>query len=205
MQQLVILFTKPPRAGAVKTRLIPALGEQRALSVHQWLLDRTLMMMQQLPVSIKVQLCLTEPLIASDKLSRYYSEQWPLCLQQGNDLGERLANAFKLNLTQANHVLIIGSDCPVLTSDYILRAFSALEHKSDAVVGPAADGGYVLLGLSRFIPELFFNMPWSTPQLLSNTLVKLNRLQVSYQLLPELWDVDVPADVKRLERFHLRD
>ncbi|MGI0116889.1 TIGR04282 family arsenosugar biosynthesis glycosyltransferase [Zooshikella sp. RANM57] len=201
MQQLVILFAKPPQAGAVKTRLIPALGEQGALSVHQRLLDRTLAIMQQLPASLNIQLCLAEPIVKPDVMSDYFFGQWPVCLQQGDNLGERLANAFKSNFAWADQIVIIGSDCPVLTADYILQAFTALTKKNDVVIGPAEDGGYVLIGLSRFIQALFLNMPWSTPQLFNETITQLNNQQVSYHLLTELWDVDVPADVKRLDRL----
>jgi rSAM/selenodomain-associated transferase 1 len=94
------------------------------------------------------------------------------------------------------HIVLIGTDCYELSSAMLDAAFAALEH-ADAVVGPASDGGFYLIGLNLLIPELFLGREWSTKEVLSETIEALQRLSISYELLPELSDIDTFDDLKK--------
>lgn len=116
-------------------------------------------------------------------------------LQQGKDLGERMKNALADALTDYSQVVVIGTDCPEITPDYLNRAFSALENGVDAVIGPAMDGGYVLLGVRRFSPLLFEDINWGTAEVLSATQKNLHSLNWNWDELNTLRDVDTPEDL----------
>jgi rSAM/selenodomain-associated transferase 1 len=120
-------------------------------------------------------------------------------LQQGEDLGERMFHAASRALVQAESVLLLGTDCPGVTRDYLVRAFQAL-HRAEVVIGPAEDGGYVLLGLRRVDRKLFRGLAWGTSSVLEQTLERVMALGWRHALLEPLWDVDRPRDVERLAR-----
>lgn len=112
--------------------------------------------------------------------------------QLGNDLGERMYNACLL--TYPGQMVLIGGDCPEITTEIILQAFQALK-TCDIVIGPATDGGYYLIGLSRPRAELFQGINWGTEKVFHQTLQKVQALQLSCQILPTLRDVDAPEDL----------
>jgi rSAM/selenodomain-associated transferase 1 len=114
--------------------------------------------------------------------------------QNGPDLGARMQDALEWALQRAPWAVLIGSDCPGYDSDYLQTAFAALE-RHDAVLGPALDGGYVLIGMRRAAPELFADMPWSTTGVLDTTRQRLQRKGWSWQELPTLRDIDTPQDL----------
>lgn len=115
----------------------------------------------------------------------------------GADLGERMSNAFEIVLgNDSGKAVIIGSDCPEMSTEVLEEAFRALD-ASDVVLGPATDGGYYLLGMRRFVPELFRDKQWSTPSVLTDTLSDAQRLGLSVRLLPALSDLDDEADLIR--------
>lgn len=121
-------------------------------------------------------------------------------LQHGSDLGEKMKHAFEESFNLGyESVCIIGTDCLELTDKIVMAAFETLKH-NDTVLGPAVDGGYYLLGMNRFIPDLFNNKTWSTSSVCDDTIQDLNRLHCSYQLLPTLHDVDMESDLP----LHLR-
>lgn len=124
-------------------------------------------------------------------------------LQSGQDLGARMAGAIQQTLQdeQLESVILIGTDCPALTIDYLEQALLALESGSDVVLGPAEDGGYVLIGMRRAIPAVFAGIPWGSDQVLTRTLEALAADGLSYSLLERLWDVDRPEDLARLQEL----
>ncbi|MBK6391116.1 MAG: TIGR04282 family arsenosugar biosynthesis glycosyltransferase [Saprospiraceae bacterium] len=188
MEQALIIFIKNPVLGKVKTRLAASIGDVAALEIYKNLLDHTRI------VTLGVD-DTTRLLFYSDKVERH--DLWPekkfsKNLQTGADLGERMLNAFRLT-PEYEKILIIGSDCPGITNDIIEQAYTALDFH-DVVIGPSHDGGYYLLGMNTLIPELFQHIPWSTDQVLLETIKVLQHKRLLYKLLPTLRDVDTIED-----------
>ena len=187
----IVVFAKAPVPGRVKTRLIPALGAEGAANLARRMLEWTLD--EAAASGLAVELC-GEP----------GAEGWgellppvPFSLQGGGDLGERLARASDRVLGEDENVLLIGADCPALDGGKLREAAAALaEH--DAVLYPAEDGGYVLLGLARFDPSLFRDIPWSTSAVAARTLERIAALGWTVHVGPTLSDVDEPADLQPL-------
>jgi len=196
--EVLILFVKAPTPGEVKTRLVPVWSEAEAAELYRCLVLDTLAVVHRLP---DIRLVIA---YAPDR--RFPDLSWlpiqvPVVRQRGHSLGQRLIHAFAWAFGQgARSVVVMGSDAPELTRGWVRRAFVALRD-SEAVIGPTADGGYQLIGLSRPCPALFTRMPWSTPALLSATLRTMSRLRLRFQCLPTTWDLDTPGDVRR----YLRD
>lgn len=117
--------------------------------------------------------------------------------QCGRDLGERLFHAACDASQRAAHLILIGADCPLLDRDYLQRALVLLSSGRDAVLGPAEDGGYVLLGLRRAAAQLFAQMPWGGERVAALTRERLVRLGWCWGELPTLWDLDRPEDLVR--------
>jgi uncharacterized protein len=118
--------------------------------------------------------------------------------QINGDLGRRMGYAFDQTLKVSESALLIGSDCPSLSCDDLEKAMGILAKRADAVIGPAEDGGYVLLGLRRYGPELFEGISWGGDAVLAETRSRLRRLGWRWRELSERWDVDRPEDVDRL-------
>jgi hypothetical protein len=125
--------------------------------------------------------------------------------QTEGDLGRRMSHAFRETLKRAPMALLIGSDCPSLTPDDLKEAKKILEQCVPAVITPAEDGGYVLIGLCQYDPALFEEIPWGTESVLKETRKRLLQLGWSWQELPTRWDVDRPEDVVRLKREGLME
>lgn len=189
----IIIFAKAPVAGEAKTRLVPALGEEGAARLaHQMLLatvDQALAADLGLP-----ELCTTP---ATDHAA--WDDLLPAAPlhftdQGGGDLGERLARAATRGLSSGRPVLLIGADCPALTSEHLRAAAAALDDH-DAVLLPATDGGYVLLGLRRTDPSLFRDIPWSTSAVTRETLDRIRTLGWTVHVGETLQDIDRPEDI----------
>lgn len=190
MNRLLILFYRNPELGKVKTRLAKEVGNERALAIYKSICEHTLLITQSL---------------ACDKVV-YYSHQmeegdmWPdevyeKKIQSGNDLGERMANAFEIEFAAGYEwICIIGTDCLELTPEILNQSFAGLG-VSDAVIGPAHDGGYYLLGMKHFHWNFFKNKQWSTDTVYQNTVDDFEKLSLSYSILPLLRDVDEAKDL----------
>ena len=198
----LIVFAKLAQAGRVKTRLASTIGSDRALQVYRRLLAATLRLALRSPVERREWRFDAAPgvLPARDAalLRRLADRGWIILPQQGRDLGERMAQAIESGLDAGDTVVLIGADCPAFETADIPAAFKALE-KSDAVFAPADDGGYVLVGLSRALPEIFEAMPWGSDQVMTQSLARLESSGASVALLRQMWDVDVEADLLRYE------
>jgi hypothetical protein len=194
-RRLLLIFVKNPIKGKVKTRLAQTMGETRALHIYEQLLAYT--------VTITKEVHTDKAVFYSDFLQE--NDIWPnevylKQVQQGADLGRRMENAFCWAFEQRyQQVVIIGSDCPELSTHIIHQAFDALA-TADVVIGPATDGGYYLLGLIKNIPELFTNKTWSSPTVLESTLGDIHKLCKTYTLLPTLQDVDREEDLALLKQ-----
>ena len=202
MSTAVLVFTKAPQLGVSKTRLIPALGADEAAAAHEMLALRTLDMTRDLGVAgegHQVSLWGAAPHPALDLWSDQFA--LPLHLQAAGDLGQKMLHGFASALDAgADQAVLIGSDCPAMTAEYIRQACAALR-ASDLVLGPAEDGGYVLIGCKQVHAELFANIPWGSDRVLARTLEQAEQLELSVTLLATLWDVDRPEDWARFQRM----
>ncbi len=192
---------KFPRPGAVKTRLIPALGAARACDVHRGLVSHTLGEIVRFAAHGEV---MVEARIA-DAPDEIAARAWVgnglLIRDQGDgDLGARMARAVATAFAEkAEAVVVIGGDCAELTAAHLEHAFAALQ-RSDVVIGPAEDGGYYLIGMRRLLPELFQGIHWGTSNVLAQTRTVARALRLNVEELATLGDVDVPADLARWAR-----
>lgn len=187
MKSGLIIFVKNLRHGKVKTRLAAKFGNDQAFQIYKKLLKHTC----AIATDVKADkfLFYSEE-IEIDSLPSEFSRQ----VQKGNDLGERMKNAFELLFNKGyQNVQIIGSDCLELNTITIEKGFVELD-KSDIVIGPAMDGGYYLLGLKINSPFLFENVEWSTSEVLQQTLSICNEHNMHYSLLEVLRDIDEPED-----------
>ena len=189
-------MAKAPVPGLAKTRLIPALGADGAAALAARMLQHTLA--EALAAGLgPVTLC-----AAPDAAHAAFAElvdARPIALadQGSGDLGARMQRAFERALARHAGALLIGTDAPALDAA-VLRMACARLQDHDAVVGPAHDGGYVLIGLRRAEPRLFADMPWSTPQVLALTRERLREAGLRWAELAPLHDVDEPADLVHL-------
>ena len=196
----ILVFAREPLLGQVKTRLASAIGPQEALAVYQAMLTRLgalLSKMKALEWDLWVTSnCSHEDFISLCNIRNIY-------LQSGQDLGRKMDAAIQQTLldTTLDKVILIGTDCPALTEDYLDQALLALESGVDVVLGPAEDGGYVLIGMRRPQPAVFEDIPWGSDQVLLRTVEALKAKGLSYRLLETLWDVDRPEDLVRLEQL----
>jgi rSAM/selenodomain-associated transferase 1 len=192
LKSALIIFVRNPVLGKVKTRIAKDLGEHAALEVYNQLLAHT--------QSITKALDFDRFIFYADYLNEndiWDNETYHKEIQSGNDLGERMYNAFELLFSKGyNKICIIGSDCLELTKEIIKEAFLVLED-NNAVIGPSLDGGYYLLGMSTFIKDVFKNKYWSTDTVYSDTVSDLLNNHLSYYTLPALSDVDNVDDYKR--------
>lgn len=186
----LILFLKNQEEGHVKTRLAKTIGNRNALRIYEALVQHTKAVIEKLPVHKVLYYSQAIPSHDGFPISQYDKE-----IQRGDDLGERMEHAFRSQFDLgAIRVMIIGSDCAELNQEHIQKAISALETK-DVVIGPANDGGYYLLGMNRFIPRVFRDKPWSTENLLLDTILELKENNITYTLLDTLNDVDHEEDL----------
>jgi rSAM/selenodomain-associated transferase 1 len=192
--QLAIL-AKAPIPGLAKTRLVPALGAQGAARLQRQLTRQTLHTALAAGLGPVTLWC------APDARHRFFRALQRTtgvrCLvQPGGDLGERMHTAFGLHCIQGP-LLLIGTDCPVLRPADLRRAAMALLDGADAVLQPAEDGGYVLVGLCQPQPALFRGMRWSTDQVMADTRARAREAGLRMEELETLWDLDRPQDLAR--------
>jgi rSAM/selenodomain-associated transferase 1 len=196
----VAVLAKAPLAGFAKTRLIPVLGAQGAALLQARLIAHAVETAGAAAIG-PVTLWATPD--ESHPVLQAIADECAVTLvrQRDGDLGARMLAA----LEAANGpTLVIGTDCPALTSDHVRAAADILRSGSDAVVIPAEDGGYVLIGMRAAQPALFSDMRWSTAGVMAETRRRLQRLAMGWREPVTLWDVDLPADLDRLRRMGLQ-
>ena len=192
----VIVFAKAPVAGYAKTRLAPALGAAGAARLAERLLNDAVAQAVASAVG-PVELCCAPD--ASHPAFAALAARFAIALtEQGDgDLGVRMGRAFDRAFGIGRTALLIGTDAPGLDAAYLRDAARCLR-SHDAVFGPALDGGYTLVGLTRRVPELFEDIAWSTAQVMQQTRATLRRLGLAHAELAPLADIDEPGDLRHL-------
>jgi uncharacterized protein len=199
----LIIFTRYPTPGTVKTRLIPAVGADGAANLHRQMTENTLRQARelaaQLPISIAIHFDGNNPQQMVDWLGADLVYQ----SQCAGDLGVRMARSITTAYQAgAERVVLIGTDCPELTADILKQAFELLQNR-DLVLGAALDGGYYSIGMRHPQPALFVDIDWSTDRVCQQTIDIANRLNLLIGYLPKLADIDRPEDLLRLTRLGL--
>ncbi len=193
---VLLIFCKAPVAGQVKTRLQPELSAEQAAAAHRLLSGFTL------DRAFQHTLCAVQLYCAPDTQHPFFlacAREYPLTLakQSGGNLGEKMHQAFAEALLHYKYAVLIGCDCPNLTVADLQQAFHYLHAGKQAVIAPAADGGYVLIGLNAPQPALFANIAWGGEQVFSDTLQRAKDANIAVKLLDQQWDIDTAADWRR--------
>jgi uncharacterized protein len=192
MKKTLLIFAKNLIHGEVKTRLASTVGHDKAMTVYEQLIAHTIETTKHLPVDKTV--FYSKRIELEDAWDNKIYEK---NIQTGNDLGDKMKNAFATVFGNRNKKLvIIGTDCPDLNASVIMNAYVYLEDH-DIVIGPASDGGYYLLGMKKLHPRLFEKIDWSTGKVLAQTLKICESSNLSTFLLPELSDIDDENDLKK--------
>jgi rSAM/selenodomain-associated transferase 1 len=202
-QGKILVFCKAPEPGSVKTRLQSVLSPAQCAQLHARLAQHTLQTAVDSEVAEVELWCsgATEHAFFK-KCAQHYGTE--LRQQQGSDLGARMAHALQTALGSCAFAIIIGTDCPALQAAHLraaagfLAAASRDPRLTRVVIGPAADGGYVLFGADRAVTEAFENIDWGSDKVLQQTRACLHNPHTLYKELETLWDVDRPEDLKRL-------
>lgn len=188
-KNLLLIFTRNPEVGKVKTRLAKGVGDQNALEIYKTLLEHTKDVVSQVDCTRRVGYSVK--VRDNDMWDTTIFEKFK---QEGEDLGDRMYNAFnQAFLDGYQNVLIIGSDLYDLQPDHINQAFTALE-SNNTVIGPAQDGGYYLLGMNNLIKEVFYNKDWGSDSVYQDTIANLATKKT--HILETLNDIDFASDLK---------
>ena len=197
-ERALLVFARAPEPGRVKTRLVPLLGEEGAARLHAQLLEKTLITAQAAGFGNVYLYCAsTLKGFFFKKMQKQFGVQ--LRSQGKGNLGERMYRA----LRRHPGAILIGSDCPALRPADLRAAARALRGGADAVLSPAEDGGYALIGLRRASRGLFNGVAWGSARVLAQTRLRLRRLRWRWTELRTVWDVDRPEDVARLRKSGL--
>lgn len=200
MKRLIIQFAKEPVQGKVKTRLLSGFEPEETVDLHCELVLATA------ETLLNSDCDALQLHVGGDALHPFFarlSDQGFMLKPQGEgDLGCKMLQSLNGALHDFDQVLLVGSDCPALSPEVFVQAFQAFEAGNDLVLNPAEDGGYVLIGCQKNMPEeLFSGVRWGTESVLQQTLANAEPLGISVALLSELWDVDYPEDVDRWRRW----
>jgi len=191
---VLIVFAKAPVAGQVKTRLISDVGEQRATELYKKFLTITLETAEQAGFT-EIQLWVSGDI--NHPYIKYLGNTFHVTLhqQKGNDLGERMSNAFDSALAIYSNAVLIGSDCPSLLNSDLNTAVDYLENGKDIVLGPAEDGGYYLIGMKKNKPELFLDVNWGKETVFSETCTLIEKNNLNLGVLEKRADIDRVSDL----------
>ncbi len=193
---VILVFAKAPVPGDVKTRMIPALGEQGAALLHAALTERVLDTACATGLDVTLY-------AAPDCGHAFFADceedfDVGLAPQLADaDLGARMLAALNESLQDYDRAILIGADCPALTAKHLLAAIKQLE-QNDVVLTPAEDGGYVLIGATQTHSDMFANISWGGADVLANQRKALQAAGLGWQEMETLWDVDRPEDLPRL-------
>lgn len=193
---VIQVFCKAPIVGQVKTRLQPELSAAQAVAVHEALATRTLAMVNErrlCPVQLWCAPSVEHPFFMCASVTYGVS----LHLQAEGDLGQRMDAALRAGLKGYTSVILLGCDCPSLTTEDLRQAIHALKQPNEVVLAPTEDGGYSLIGVNRPQPELFIDISWSSAAVMEQTRGKIKALQLKSLELKTQWDVDTYEDYQR--------
>lgn len=191
----IIVFAKAPIPGAVKTRLCPPLAAEEAAELQRRMIRHTLntaSLADLGPVELHCAVDTRHPFFAA------CSRDFDIALkaQTPGDLGMKMQTA----LSEANPAILIGTDCPSITAEYLREAAAALTNVNSIVFGPAEDGGYGLIGLNGATPDIFTGIGWGSADVMKSTRNILSATGQAWRELQPIWDVDRPDDLMRLAR-----
>jgi len=193
----VILFVRSPKSGKVKSRLAAAIGGKMALEMYNGFVLDILETLKGGHYPLRI---FFYPRNSKEKVTHWLGKDFMYSPQRGSDIGKKMENAFVQSFSEGSErVVLIGSDIPDLPNSLIHRAFSSLD-KSDAVLGPASDGGYYLIGFKKtsFLPNVFHGIPWSTPFVYRETTEVFRRSNYRVHILRQWNDVDTLDDLRAL-------
>lgn len=195
MKNSLIVFVKYPEPGRVKTRLADGIGAHDAAAVYCRLVALTIERTVPPESQAYDRIVYADPNFPLDRYRSWLPGAENLAIQQGDSLGERMRTAFLESFAAGYHkVALVGSDCPDVNAPLIQNAFSLLDD-CDAVLGPAVDGGYYLIALTRDNEQIFKGIDWGTARVMQQTIARLEGSGLSRALLPVLRDVDRLEDL----------
>lgn len=193
-KKLLLIFTRNPELGKVKSRLAQGVGEENALEIYKTLLAHTRAITSQISCTRRVGYS-----VKVRKNDLWDTTTFDKFAQEGQHLGERMGNAFKQGFEEGyQHIIIVGSDLFDLKTTHIEEAFTALDTK-DTVIGPAKDGGYYLLGMTQYISAVFKHKQWGTETVYKDTLTDLETYTI--HTLETLNDIDYASDLEPYPEF----
>ncbi len=198
-------MAKVPLAGTVKTRLQSILSPEKCAELALAFLQDTL---KKAETVCKNVILAYSPAGQSSYFRGIVSPKITLVEQKGENLGEKMANAFEFAFSEDpdSAVVMIGTDSPTFPDDYLARAFSALETNAEIVLGKSKDGGFYLIGLRKPVPELFAEIAWSSPLVFEQMTENIKSLEIEkLKLMPEHYDVDTPDDLLMMKDEILGD
>lgn len=199
-QQILGIVAKQPLLGTVKTRLARTTSPEFACCVAEAFLEDSL---DRLEAVEATRVIVYAPADAADYFAQMSKGRYELMVQTEGDLGDRLRGFFACARQQGYvRMVAIGTDSPTLPVEYVAQAFRLLD-THDVVIGPACDGGYYLVGTGTKDVDLFRDIPWSTPGVLTETLRRVSQASATFALLPPWYDVDTADDWAML-RGHVR-
>lgn len=193
MKEALLIFVKNIISGQVKTRLAKTIGENEAINIYKQLLLKTHAVVKNIDVDKII-------FYSDNREDDLWNEDlFKKEIQSGIDLGVRMGNAFKIAFEKGyEKTVIIGTDCPCLDKNILETSFAKL-NAFEIVIGPAADGGYYLIGMKENHPALFHEIKWSTNEVLQRTIDICRKYRLSYFLLPTLSDIDEEKDLIHLK------
>lgn len=198
--QRLLVFARLPELGKVKTRLAAGVGDERALAIYEAMLRDLIANIGESTPETEIEFLWAPTPAANGAALRRAFAHHGTAMQTGENLGDRLSMALseRFFFHRTQKIVVIGVDDPTLDRELIDHAFALLD-SCEYVVGPAADGGYYLIGCRAlaFAPEVFLGVDWGTPTVLATTLGKIAALERTVALLPQRYDIDVPADLER--------
>ena len=192
----IIIFAREPVVGKVKTRLASSIGDDEAVKIHIDMLKNTVeMACDSYLAKVELHVLGNKNHSLFQALVRQYGIT--VHLQRGKDLGERMFYALQHSLDNDTYCLLIGTDCPVMTTDYLASALDILEQRQDVVLGPSEDGGYVLIGARQVQISWFSGISWGSHHVLELSRRKIIASGTRYRELQPLWDIDLIQDLRR--------
>jgi rSAM/selenodomain-associated transferase 1 len=194
LPERLMVFTRYPEAGKTKTRLIPVLGAEGAAKLQREMTEHTLVQVQNCDRALSVEIHFSGGNV--QQMRDWLGENWAYRQQSQGDLGQRMASAFACAFAEGiKRAVIIGTDCPELSSQLMSEAFEKLE-TYDLALGRAADGGYYLIGLREEMRALFEGIAWGTSQVLQQTVTIAEAKNCAIAYLPLLHDIDYAEDLQ---------
>lgn len=196
----IIIFCKSPVLGTVKTRMQPFLTQEDSVVLHKSLAIKTI------DLAVKSNLSPVQVWCSPDFSHEFFLdvlEQYPVTLhkQMGNDLGQKMSYSLSSILEESESAILIGTDCPSFTSDDFEEALVAMNNDADIVISPAEDGGYTLVGMNHFVPEVFEGIDWGTETVFEKTASNISVLNKRFAILDTQWDIDRPEDLQRYKKI----